>query len=363
MFNDQLASFTAIPIIGDVSSLLGELAFTNIQLPFKQLDMANSNSELKPVDIRTDFDFVLPLDNGQCIVTFKWFNEKDGFELCFTQINSFDLSGRLIGSSNGLRHHVDPKQVAQCGPNEFVVCGLDLHNEMKVFDSRMTNLRQAKCRNYANICCNSKFVFGLWDASDKHNYGYASDSDSDDDDDDDDEEEDYRGNDYYKQDQVGCSSQRIQACHLDTLRSAFCLLVPEEFTIERILADEQHVVAMSRLHSETGEWFMSIFDWQLASAETNGNKSARKFVHIERHIELTLTGPLLLFSAFLLDGWLVVPRENANELTWFDKGSGKRSKTSTKFNTSNMSKLQAIYSSGSSLFFEIKRCQLCLKRI
>ena len=118
MFNDKLASFIAFPSIGDVS--LGELAFTNIQMPFKKLDMTttSSSSELKPVDIRTtfDFDFVMPLDDGQCIVTFKWFNRKDNFERLFTQINSFDLSGRLIGSLSDLEYHVDREKSGSMRP-------------------------------------------------------------------------------------------------------------------------------------------------------------------------------------------------------------------------------------------------------
>ena len=160
----------------------------------------------------------------------------------------------------------------------------------------------------------------------------------------------------YSKHVVTCASQRIQACHLDTLRSAFCLLVPEKYTIERIMADEKHVVAMSRVDSE---YHMSIFDLQLASVETD-----EKFCLVERHFELTLTEPLLLFSVFLLDGWLVVPRVECRELVWFDKRSGKRSATSTKLNNNNnMSKLRAIYSSGSSLFFELNECQLLLKRL
>ena len=50
MFGNTLASFIASPSMDDGFSLLGKLAFTPIQLPFKQLDMAST--DLKRVDIR-----------------------------------------------------------------------------------------------------------------------------------------------------------------------------------------------------------------------------------------------------------------------------------------------------------------------
>ena len=83
---------------------LGELAFTNIQIPFKTLDIANNG--FKPIDIRVDSDFVL-LEHGQRMVTFKCV--KDEYE---TQIMCFDRLGRLIGSAN-LEHHVERDNVAQ----------------------------------------------------------------------------------------------------------------------------------------------------------------------------------------------------------------------------------------------------------
>ena len=58
MFDNKLASFIAFPSIHDVS--LGELAFTDIQLPFKKLQF--TSTELKLVDARSDYDFVLALD-------------------------------------------------------------------------------------------------------------------------------------------------------------------------------------------------------------------------------------------------------------------------------------------------------------
>ena len=65
MFGNKLASFFASPSIGE-TFLLGELVFTDIQLPFKSLDIA----ELQPVDIRVPYDFLLPLENGERIVAF-----------------------------------------------------------------------------------------------------------------------------------------------------------------------------------------------------------------------------------------------------------------------------------------------------
>ena len=56
MFGNKVASFIAFPSVEE-SSLLGELAFTHIQLPFKKL----ASTDLKPVNILTDYDFLLPL--------------------------------------------------------------------------------------------------------------------------------------------------------------------------------------------------------------------------------------------------------------------------------------------------------------
>ena len=52
MFNDKLASFVAFPRIDEVT--LGELAFTNVQIPFKTLDIANADLNL--IDIRAAYD-------------------------------------------------------------------------------------------------------------------------------------------------------------------------------------------------------------------------------------------------------------------------------------------------------------------
>ena len=74
-----------------------------------------------------------------------------------------------------------------------------------------------------------------------------------------------------------------------------------------------------------------------------------KFFLVERHIDLVMTEPLLVFSVFVLDRWLVVPRQN--ELVWFDKKEGKRSETITVLNNTN--ELRATFLSGSSLLFVV----------
>ena len=237
-----------------------------------------ASSELKPVDILVDYDFLLPLNSGYGIVTFKWFYQNEDFERCITQINSFDWAERLIGSEDNLNFHIQQEKVSECGPNEFVLCDGPRYAQLRVYDSSLTCLRKAECRNLSTICCNSEFVFGLWDANDEQNDDYESDLGDYDEDDSDEQEE-------------PCSSRRIQACHLDTLKTAFHLLVPKKYTIERIVADKHHLVAMSRLSDEPDEsrqWFMIIFDLQEASVEKNGNKTARKFLLVERLIDLTI---------------------------------------------------------------------------
>ena len=121
------------------------------------------------------------------------------------------------------------------------------------------------------------------------------------------------------------------------------------------MADEQHVVAMSRV--EGSKWFMSIFDLHDAtSGKEQGVKKTKKarFFLVERHIELAVKS--LWLPVFLLDGWLVVPHKK--ELVWFDK-KGKRSETNTKVDASNV---QDIYSSGSSFLFVLRNKKLLLKQ-
>ena len=327
MFSNKLASFIEFPSIGE-ASLLGELAFTHIQLPFKKLGI--DNTALQPLDTRVDHDFVLLLEHGQRFVTFNWFD-------CSTHMSSYDLLGRLLGSDS-LDFYVSPENAAQCGPNHFAVCydfETPIEYKLSVYNSSLHRVRSVDCKEFSQICCNSKFVFGLFNPKNPYNY----------DSDDSDEQE------------KKCSAQRIQVHHVDTLSKAFCLGVPAKYTIERIMADEHRVVAMSRQkrsESPASQWFMSALDLPTAQ----GDKTACKCFLEESYVRLAVESVCLPNSVFLFDGWLVFPRENENELIWFDK-NGTRSETSTEWDSKN---LRDIYSSGSSLLFSQPDGKLLLKR-
>ena len=256
-------------------------------------------------------------------------------------MSCFDRLGRLI-RTNILENHVQRGNVVQSGPSEFVVCHYSYMPELRVYDSDLQLLRDVRCIDLSNICCNSKFVFGLWDtrdsspANDAYIHYFQENINSED-------------NEQEKQ----YSRQRIQVYQLDTLSEVFELRVSNKYTIERIMADEHRVVAISRLASEPSQHcFMSVFD--LATC----GESAGGFFLIERHIDLVMQR-LWLEELFLLDGWLVVPRKNPfkSVMTWFDK-NGKRSEQSTAFDTEN---LRAIYSSSSSLLFALFDNKLLLK--
>ena len=152
------------------------------------------------------------------------------------------------------------------------------------------------------------------------------------------------------------TQERIQVCHLDTLKEAFGLRVPGKYTMERIMSDERHVVAMSRLSEdpESPKWLMSIFD--LSGKDSCGGKTARRFFLAERHIDLTMQS-LFPPKMSLLDGWLILPLKN--ELVWFDK-EGKRSETSTQLDNSNV---RSVYSSGCSIVLEMRDNKLVLQRM
>ena len=325
MFDNKLASFNAFPSMGE--TCLGELAFAHVQLPLKKLDIAST--ELKLIDFRADYDFLLPLEHGQRIVLFNRYLEGDEFEKCFTQMSCFDRLGRLTGI-NSVEHHVKRGNVAQCGPSAFVVCHYWHSPELSVYDSELKCLRNVRCKNFSHICCNSKFVFGLWDTSETSDE-YEPYQDDDDDEDDD--------------------NVKIQVLHLDTLSEAFGLRVPEKYTMERIMADEHHVVALSHLSDEPDEsrrWFMSIF-------ELSGKESCdHQFFLAERHIDLTIQAHFTPEMS-LLDGWLMLPLQN--ELVWIDK-KGKRSETTTRLDTSNVTD---IFSSDMSLLFVLRDKKLLLK--
>ena len=351
MFDNKLASFIAFPSKDDAS--FGELAIAHIQHPFTKLGIAST--ELKPRDIRSeDEDFVLLLDEGRRIVTFNQLTREHGF----TRMSCLDWAGRLI-SSESMGPHVDQKRVAQCGLSEFVVCHYpDFTPTLSVFDSVLKRLRSVRLyKFYSQICCNSKFVFALWDTDvilepdfdfddddddyNQHNNQDNNHDSSDDYNDDDDNDDSFEQKEQY-------STKRIQVLHLDTLREAFSLRLPKKYKIKRVIADEHHVVAMSRLDREpvTRHWSISIFDLATYNESSgDGGNNNTSFYLVEKHIELT-TEPLLLSSVFLFHGWLVVPLKNANELVWFDK-SGARRETSTKLN--NISSVRAIYSSAPEL--------------
>ena len=335
IFGNKLASFHTFPSMGDAP--LGELAFTHIQVPFKKLDIAST--ELKPVDIRVDYDFLLPLEHGERIVAFKRFLERNDYEHCFTQMSSFDRLGRLTASES-VRHHVERDQVVQCGHSEFVVRHNLLLHRLSMFDSDLNCVRRVACKPFSNICCNSKFVFGLWSG----------------------------GSRLYPESNKVDDNVRIAACHVDTLTEAFGLRVPEKYRIERIMGDEDHVVAMTRLDSESlsrqpesRRWFMSVFNLATCKEGGGGGKDARegqktRFFLPERHIDLDMQR-VWLEDVFLLDGWLFL-LHNHNEIFWFDK-NGNRSKPNTVLNTRD---LRTIYSSRSVLLFAFYEGKLLMRR-
>ena len=73
-----------------------------------------------------------------------------------------------------------------------------------MYDSDLRCLRKVKCKYLWRICCNSKFVFGLFESYDSN--------DSDEDDNDEQEEEHL--------------TEKIQVHHLGTLSEAFELRLP-----------------------------------------------------------------------------------------------------------------------------------------
>ena len=347
MFGNQLASFNAFASTDESS--LGELTFTQVQLPFAKVDFASS--ELKALDIRADYSFLLPLEDGERIVAVKLFFESNDFARSFTQMSCFDQLGRVL-STNCFAIHVQRENVVQCGPSEFVICHNFSFPALIVYNSDLKLLRHARCKDFSSICCNSKFVFGLWntDKTYEEEDPSSGDYEADSDDDEDDDEEDYDDEN---------SSQKIRVHHLDTLSKAFCLLVPKRYTLERIMADEHHVVALSQLeNSEANEWFMSVFDLQAIGKEIVGDeKRARRFSLPERHFQLDMEWPWLE-EVFLVDGWLAVPTDQ--QIVWFDK-EGRRSETSTKLDTSQS---QTIFSSRSVLLFALRdNHTLMMKRL
>ena len=91
-FGNKLALFQPIASKDDVS--IGELAFVPIQPPFSTLDMASA--DLKTIDIRAEYDFLLALNHCQCIVIFKHIvSYYTGYS---TQMSCFDWLRRQAGT-------------------------------------------------------------------------------------------------------------------------------------------------------------------------------------------------------------------------------------------------------------------------
>ena len=322
MFNDNLASFDAS---------LGHLTFANVQLPFKNLDFDSTELKLFYID-NEYYDFFLPLEQGKRIVAFKQFLDGDDVEKRCTQMCCFDDNSRTI-ATGFVKHHVEREHCVQSAPSEFVIFHYWESPTLSVYNSSLEHLGGIRCKNYSNICCNSKFVFGLWTM--------------DDDDDDGDNNE------------LEKAHQRIRVHHLDTLSEAFVLTVSKKYTIHRILADEHHLVAVSCLEGDPfgtlTQWFTSVFDLATCNEIGNGGETAR-FSLPERQIDFPTIWPSIA-DVFLLDGWLVV--RGLNELVWFDK-EGNRSETSTELDTPI---LQKMYASGSVLLLDVYQNALLIKRL
>ena len=346
MFGNKLASFVAFPGIDDTLVSLGELAFSTIKIPFKTLDIANN--ELTPIDVRVDYDFVLPLEHGRRLVAFEWVNIQEQFlkEESYSKMTCVDRLGRLLCSDYLNKHRVRRQDVAQCGPNQFVMCYDSESPKLSVFNSSLHRLRTVECKKFSNICCNSKFVFGL--IGDVHD---SFDSEEDD-------YDEYFPYEYYcrmaelYEQGVEPSSQRIPVLHLDTLSKAFQLRGQNEYSIEQIVADEHHVVALSQHDSERGYlliWYISIFN--LATCN-----ETRTFFLAEKTIYFTIES-LSLPRVFLFDGWLVFPLTDEGQIVWFDK-EGKRSKRITKWDSN---RFKDIFTFGSGFLFTQHDSKILLK--
>ena len=68
--------------------------------------------------------------------------------------------------------------------------------------------------------------------------------------------------------------------------------------------------------------FMTLFNLATCNESSGHNtaprrvgRTARKYSLPKRHVRLSA---ISVSDAFLFRGWLVVPRENQNELVWFD---------------------------------------------
>ena len=141
-------------------------------IPFKTLNI--TNTDLNLIDFRAECDFVLQLEQGQRIVTFK----HDGIEEA-TLIGCIDRLGRVLGCEK-LEHSVERESVAQWGPHQFVVYNDCESTKLSVYNSSLHRVRSFDCKSFMYICKKSKFVFGLLDSCDS----YETDSKDDDHEDD-----------------------------------------------------------------------------------------------------------------------------------------------------------------------------------
>ena len=132
MFDNNLASFNAFPDFSD-AFLLGELTFTHITVPFKKLHIPTK--ELTQVNMCGDYyNFALPLDDGQLIVTFKWYLKSDDHFDYSTHMSCFERLGRLKATDD-FDFRVQRENVAVCGSNEFVVFHKTDDYVLSVYDS------------------------------------------------------------------------------------------------------------------------------------------------------------------------------------------------------------------------------------
>ena len=185
--------------------------------------------------------------------------------------------------------------MAQCGPSTYVAYSCSYSPKLSVYDTGLKCLRDARCKIFSEICSNSKFVFGVWQRNERQRN----------------ERSDANERELY-------SHKMIQVHDLGTLSEAFGLRLPIEYTVERIMADEHHLVTMNRLENDWSghQWSMSIFDLQAKSGMENYDKEGARFFLAERHVKLGLRSSTWL-PVFLHCEWLVVPLES--ELVWYDK--------------------------------------------
>ena len=318
MFDNKLASLSVFPTIG-----LGELIFAHVQLPFNKVDFASS--EFKSLDIPAGFySFVLPLNNGERIVAFRRVYDPDQHKYR-THMSCYDRLDRLIFKGY-VESAIKRNNAVQCGPTQFVA---NLHNpsphqpNLSVYDWDLHCMRTRACKNFVSICCNSKFVFGLWNHSDDDR-----------------------------------SSQMIVVHHLDTLSEASGLRLLKEYTVKRIMANEHRVVALSNL--KESEYLMSVFDLQGTGNDRSGDdkRAARRFSLPERHFPLGIESPYSS-EVFLVDDWLVVPTDQ--HIFWYNK-EGHRSETAIELNRT--AKSDTIYTSRSVLLFDFTaNKKLTMKRL